>query len=85
MGAEEDKAAAANVKKSAFIFAGRAGEPFSVSGEGFGSSGSLTIGGTPIETSRWNDRSVKGFVPVGAKGAIVLTTTTGKLSLGELK
>lgn len=43
--------------------AGRQGMPFSISGAGFGSSGTLTINGQAMPTTRWNDTSIKGQLP----------------------
>lgn len=59
------------------VVVGTDGGPFNIDGEGFGSSGTLTIGGQQIKTTRWNDKSIKGTLPKGVKGAVVLQTGSG--------
>ena len=51
--------------------------PFAIYGTGFGDGGTLTVGGVVIKTSRWADYNIKGVLPEGAKGPIVLTTPSG--------
>lgn len=53
------------------------GGAFSITGEGFGTQGSLTIAGEVIKTTRWTDRSIKGTLPAGLSGDVVLKTAKG--------
>lgn len=74
---EDQKTAAAELAKTPVVVSGRAGGAFSIEGPGLGSSGHLTIGGRPISTTRWDDRSIRGVLPPAVKGAVVLTTDSG--------
>ena len=76
--AAKDKLAAdaANAKKSVIIV-GRSGGAFNIDGEGFGNSGTLTIGGRQITLTAWQDTRVKGQLPVDVRGAVVLQTESG--------
>src|ERR1017187_3212142 len=58
---------------------GNPGWEFSIRGSGFGSAGSLTIGGIAIACDRWDNENGRGSLPSGAKGAIVLIPARGKL------
>ena len=49
---------------------GLAGEVFNVRGDGFGASGSMTVGGTPVKITRWDDKNIRGTLPADAKGAV---------------
>jgi hypothetical protein len=73
------KSAAAAIAATPVIIPGdgKHDEPLSITGEGFGMQGSLTIGGVVIKTTRWTDRSIKGVIPAGVRGAVVLTTAGG--------
>jgi hypothetical protein len=57
----------------------RAGYPFNLEGRGFGNEkGVLTVNGRTLETSRWNDRSVKGQLPHDIEsGEVTLRTASG--------
>ena len=77
--AAADKKAADEANKEPVIVVGdsKLGGPFNIRGEGFGNSGTLTIGGVPIKTSRWDDRVIKGVTPPGLSGDVVLTGAFG--------
>lgn len=78
--AKDQRAGAEELAKTPVIVVGDAklGGPFSISGSGFGGSkGTLTIGGRVFDTTRWNDVSVKGQLPPGVRGDVVLTTSSG--------
>lgn len=64
--------------KEPVVIHGRAGGAFSIDGPGLGSSGTLIIGGQVIPTTRWDDRSIRGTLPVGTQGAIRLQTQKGE-------
>jgi len=49
------------------------GESITITGSGFGTGGSVTIGGTPLEGVSWSDTQISGAVPAGA--------TTGQLEI----
>lgn len=67
-----------------FVFAGRrAGAAFGITGEQFGSSGSLTIGKRPIPTTLWSDKDIRGTLPADVQpGEIVVTGGTGVVQKG---
>lgn len=73
----DQKAAANELLKTPVIIAGTAGSAFSIDGPGLGDSGTLTIGGRVIPTTRWEDRTIRGQLPQGVRGDVVLTTPTG--------
>lgn len=54
------------------------GGPFTIGGVGFGSSGTLTIGGREIPTTRWDDNQIRGVLPPGVKGDVVIKTGSGE-------
>lgn len=56
---------------------GQPGGPFSIDGADFGQPGELLIGGVRIDVTRWNDNSIKGVLPRGIKGDVLLKTSTG--------
>lgn len=56
-----------------FVFSGRhAGGAFGIVGEGFGSSGSLTISGRPVPTTLWTDKDIRGMLPADLKPGEVI-------------
>jgi hypothetical protein len=59
------------------VLEGSPGGPFNINGEGFGTFGTLTIGGFAVKTTAWNDTRIKGMVPVGANGEVQLVTASG--------
>lgn len=61
-----------------FVFSGRhAGGAFGIVGEGFGTSGTLTIGGRPIPTTLWTDKDIRGMLPVDLQpGEVVVHGAT---------
>lgn len=64
------------------VIQGNPGWKFSISGYGFGPSGTLTIGGQRITTiDRWEDTGIRGDMPADAKGAVVLTPSNGGKTL----
>jgi hypothetical protein len=74
---KDQLAAAAEVLKTPVVIHGREGIGFSIDGPGLGSSGTLTIGGRVIPTTRWDDRAIRGILPHGVRGAISLHTQNG--------
>lgn len=78
----DQKALAEEQSKMPVIVHGTAGGPFSIDGTGFGGSGTLTIGGRTIQTVRWEDRTIRGTVPPGTRGEVVLTTASGVVRKG---
>lgn len=63
--------------KKPVVIVGRPGGAFNIDGVGFGGSGQLTIGGRVIVTTSWRDTRIKGQIPEGISGAVVLTTDSG--------
>lgn len=55
---------------------------FNINGPGLGKSGRLTIGGHDVPTTRWEDRTVRGEIPDGLKGEVVLETSDGVIRKG---
>lgn len=53
------------------------GGPFSISGTGFGTQGVLTVAGEAVKITRWTDHSIKGDMPAGLKGDVVLKVAKG--------
>lgn len=71
--AKKDQLAAADQRANEpVVVIGRAGMAFTIDGPGLGSGGTLTIGGRPIPTTRWDDRSIRGTLPPGVSGDVVL-------------
>ena len=56
---------------------GNPGWKFNIRGSGFGSNGSLTIGGMAIPCTRWDDENIRGDMPIDAKGDIKITPLKG--------
>jgi hypothetical protein len=75
--AADQVAKAAHVNAEAVVIVGAGGSAFNINGVGFGGSGLLTIGGRPIPTTSWTDTKIRGALPYGVKGAVVLTTSSG--------
>lgn len=77
--AADQRLAAEELSKIPVVVVGdeKLGGPFSIHGSGYGSSGSLTVGGRLIPTTKWTDNTIKGQIPAGVKGAVVLTTAKG--------
>lgn len=75
--------AAETAKKPIEIIGGPG--PFNIVGPGLGDNGRLTIGGIEIATTRWGDKSVRGQIPEGLEGEVVLTTTSGMVRKGVYK
>lgn len=84
--AEEDQKAIdarAKAGKQDIVVTGRPGGLFNIDGSGFGEkAGSLLIGDRVIETTRWNDRSIKGMLPADLPetGTVEVRTINGKLT-----
>jgi hypothetical protein len=78
----ETAKAPAPLVKGDFKIAGRPGFGFQISGLGFGDQkGKVTIGGQTINTTQWNDTSIKGILPVDTKtGAVVTVEGVGASS-----
>lgn len=73
---------------SEITISGRAGGVFNINGSGFGDSdgkprfvprGVVTLNGHPVEITRWNDTSIKGFLPDDATDGEVEIRVDGKL------
>lgn len=77
---EQQKAVdAAEVDRMKIVLSGLSPGVFCINGSGFGPSGSLTIGGVAITNiTRWEDETVRGALPAGMKGQVVLTPSNGK-------
>lgn len=62
-----------------FVLSGRyAGGAFGIVGEGFGKSGSLTIGGRPIATTLWTDKDIRGILPHDLQpGEVIVVSVDG--------
>lgn len=73
---EQQRAQAEAYAKEVVEISGGPGA-FVIYGHGFGSSGSLTVGGREIKTTSWSDTRIKGTLPEGVKGDVVLTTPSG--------
>lgn len=73
--------ASEKAKPETFVVSGRVGGAFNIDGAGFGDEqGSLTISDRHIETTRWNDRSIKGQLPKDMKpGTVEVKSPTGKV------
>ena len=71
--------AAIEAAKGPIFISGNPGWEYSIKGSGFGTAGSLTIRGIAIPVERWDDENVRGHMPIGAKGDILLTPSRGKL------
>jgi len=63
-----------------FVLSGRrAGGAFGIVGEGFGSSGTLTISGRPIPTTLWTDKDIRGLLPIDlVPGDVTVASSDGK-------
>lgn len=68
-------------EKKELVISGRLGGAFNIDGVGFGyEPGSLTISERHIETTRWNDVSIKGQLPADLKpGKVEVKAPTGKV------
>lgn len=80
---EADRVAAAQkaaVNADPVIVEGDAklGGPFSISGTGFGTQGALIVAGQVIKTTKWQDNSIKGAMPAGLSGDVVLKGAFGE-------
>ena len=78
--AAEQRAAAdaRNAEPVIVIGDAKLGGPFTIDGPGLGNSaGSLIIAGQVVKTTSWTDLHIKGTVPAGLKGEVVLTTDSG--------
>jgi hypothetical protein len=76
--AQRAEAEARNAEPVVVIGDAKLGGPFNIDGPGLGNSaGSLTIAGQVIKTTSWTDLHIKGTVPAGLKGEVVLTTSSG--------
>lgn len=67
-----------------FVISGRhAGMVFGIVGEGFGTAGTLTIGGVHVPTTMWTDRDIRGLLPKELKpGEVVVKSDTGMVQKG---
>ena len=59
------------------------GLAFNINGPGLGLPGRLTIGGQDIPTTRWEDRTVRGQIPEGVRGEVVLMSGDGIVRKGH--
>ena len=73
----------ANAKKPVVIEGGPGA--FCIYGPALGTAGTLTINGVYIKTTRWDDLSVRGVLPEGLRGEIVLTRADGVVRKGVYK
>lgn len=64
------------------MISGWSGGVLHIRGKGFGIGGSLTIGGHNITTTKWDDDDIRGTVPVGVKGAVIITARDGTVQKG---
>lgn len=64
------------------VISGWSGGVLHIRGKGFGIGGSLTIGGHNITTTKWDDDDIRGTVPVGVKGAVIITARDGTVQKG---
>jgi hypothetical protein len=56
----------------------KGGGPFTILGDEFGTEkGTLTIGGQSVKITSWAEGRIKGELPTGVKGDVVLSTTNG--------
>jgi len=78
--AQAKAATAAKSNKEPFRIHGVAGGPFSIDGSGFGGSGSVSISGRTLQTTRWRDDNIKGVLPADLEdGDVVIKTAGGEL------
>jgi len=74
---KQQTAVVESAESATVVVHGREGGAFSIEGSGFGSKGTLSIGGQVIPTTRWDDRSIRGILPVGTRGIVELKTSNG--------
>lgn len=74
--AAQRKAADAATSDEPVVIQGGPGA-FAIYGRGFGGDGSLVIGGHVVKTTSWTDTRIKGELPEGVKGDVVLTSSSG--------
>ncbi len=76
-------AKAAQANRGPLVISGHPGGPFNIEGSGFGDGtpskpgGLVIIGGRVVPTTSWTDTTIKGQLPVGVQGS-VLVQPTGK-------
>jgi len=73
-----DDAAKAKPTQTAFHFSGTVGGVFGVYGHGFGTSGTLTIGGVNVTPTSWSNTRIKGTVPSDVKSGKTTVVVNGK-------
>lgn len=74
-----------SVPKYDFTVVGVAGGIVNVRGAGFGTArGQMTVGGYGVPLSSWQDTVIKGLLPFGVKGEVVVTTASGAKQKGVL-
>lgn len=62
--------------------AGRTGSLVTVYGQGFGTSGSITLGGTAMSVASWTNTKVVAALPFGATTGALAVTTGGNTATG---
>jgi hypothetical protein len=56
-----------------FTFAAVPGGAFAADGAGFGASGTITVNGVTVPTTRWADHTIRGTLPLGvSQGPVVI-------------
>ncbi len=82
------RAAAEKTKEveTPLVIAGVPGGSFTIRGEGFGTSGTLKIGGVQVQTTAWGDNRIKGQLPLDVSGKVEIFTAPDVAPIvGELK
>ncbi len=75
---KEQTAAVQSAASATVVVHGREGGAYAIEGSGFGGSkGTLTIGNQDIPITRWEDRTIRGILPVGVRGLVELKTSSG--------
>lgn len=84
---EKAIAAQKRMEKTPIKISGRAGGPFSIDGDGFGSTqGKVSVGGSTLTITRWSDTSIKGTLPDDVDdGDIVVKPASGPEYRGTYK
>jgi hypothetical protein len=54
------------------VIVGLPGEAFNIRSAGLGSLGNMSIGGVPVKITRWDDNQIRGVLPAGAEGTVML-------------
>lgn len=60
-------------KEPVVIVADETGGQFNIRGAGFGGSvGNMTVGGVPVKVTRWDDSQIRGVLPAGVEGPVMI-------------